>query len=61
MASRDEAIAWAKRIPFHKLPTSGRVPEVEIRQFFELSDFPEVPPAVAELERRFEAERGQKE
>jgi len=37
--SRDEAIAWAKRIPFDRIPGDGRVPEVEVRQFFEESDF----------------------
>ena len=50
VASKDEAIAWAKRVPFQQLPSSGREPEIEVRQFFELSDFPDVPPAVAELE-----------
>ena len=34
VASKDEAIAWAKRVPF----TDGEV--VEIRQVFEASDFP---------------------
>jgi hypothetical protein len=51
--SKDEAIDWAMRIPFDRLPGSGRAPEVELRQLFELEDFPEVPPAVAELERSF--------
>ena len=37
--SREEAIAWAKRIPFDRIPGDGRVPEVEVRQFFEESDF----------------------
>jgi hypothetical protein len=51
--SKEEAIEWAKRIPFAQLPHNGRAPEVELRQFFELEDFPEVPPAVAEMEKRF--------
>ena len=37
--SRDEAIAWAKRIPFDCIPGDGRVPEVEVRPFFEDADF----------------------
>ena len=37
--SRDEAIEWARRIPFEHIPGDGRVPEVEVRQFFEPSDF----------------------
>ena len=34
--SREEAIEWAKRVPF----TEG---EVEVRQVFELTDFPASP------------------
>jgi hypothetical protein len=37
--SREEAIEWARQIPFDRLPGDGRVPEVEIRQFFEDADF----------------------
>ena len=48
-----DAIEWAKKIPFHLMPSDGRTPEVEIRQFFELEDFPEVPPDVAKQERDF--------
>src|SRR5215217_3021387 len=32
--SRDEAIAWASKVPFQQLPHDGRAPELEIRQFF---------------------------
>jgi hypothetical protein len=46
--SKAEAIEWAKRAPFHMLPQDGRVAEIELRQVFELEDFPEVPPEVAE-------------
>jgi hypothetical protein len=53
--SRQEALDWARRIPFDQLPHTGRVPEVELRQFFELEDFPDVPPEVAELEKTFKA------
>jgi hypothetical protein len=58
--SRDEAIAWAKRVPFDRLPSSGRAPEIELRQMFELTDFPDVPPDVAKLEETFQAGRAQK-
>ena len=59
--SKEEAIEWAKRVPFDRLPSSGRAPEIELRQMFELEDFPDVPPDVAELEKSFEAGRkGQK-
>jgi hypothetical protein len=53
--SKAEAIEWAKRIPFSHLPSAGRAPEIEVRQFFELEDFPDVPAAVAELEDRFKS------
>ena len=36
--SKAEAIEWARRIPFDHIPADGRVPEVEIRQFFESTD-----------------------
>jgi len=37
--SRDEAIEWAKRIPFEPDPRTGAEPEVELRRLFELDDF----------------------
>jgi hypothetical protein len=48
--SMDEAIAWAKRAPFPQM-RNGDETVVEIRPFFELEDFPEVPDNVAKLER----------
>ena len=51
--SKAEAIEWAKRVPFQMLPDSGDGPEIEIRQMFELEDFPDVPADVAELEKKF--------
>ena len=48
--SKEEAIAWAKRAPFNALPSNGRVAEIELRQMFELSDFPDLPESVAALE-----------
>ena len=59
--SKEEAIEWAKRVPFDRLPSNGRTPEIELRQMFEITDFPDVPPAVAEMEQSFNAGRaGQK-
>ncbi len=55
--SRDEAIEWARRVPFQQLPSHGRVPELELRQVFEISDFADVPPAVAEMEESFKGGR----
>ena len=56
--SKAEAIEWAKRVPFHMLPNSGSGPEIELRQMFELEDFPDVPANVAEMEKSFTAGRG---
>jgi hypothetical protein len=59
--SREEAIAWAKRVPFNQLPHEGRPAEIELRQMFELSDFPDMPPAVAKQEQAFASNKaGQK-
>jgi hypothetical protein len=55
--SRDEAIEWAMRVPFDRLPNNGRQPEIELRQMFELEDFPDVPPEVASLEESFNTGR----
>jgi hypothetical protein len=57
VASKDEAIAWAKRVPFDRLPSDGRTPEIELRQMFELEDFADVPPAVARMEQSFHSGR----
>lgn len=37
--SREEAIEWAKRIPFEPDPKTGAEPEVELRRLHELDDF----------------------
>jgi len=47
--SMDEAVEWLKRAPF-----DGGT-EIEIRQIFELEDFPKVPEAVRELEKSFKS------
>jgi len=51
--SKAEAIEWAKKIPFNQLPNAGRDPEVELRQFFEIEDFPNAPAEVVEQEKSF--------
>src|SRR2546428_4816368 len=56
--SKEEAIEWARRVPLGPLPGSDRVPEIELRQMFELEDFPDVPPAVAEMEQSFKSGLG---
>ena len=55
--SKEEAIEWAKRVPVDCLPGDGRPPEIELRQVFEVTDFPDVPPGVAEMEESFNAGR----
>jgi len=50
--SKAEAIEWARKIPFNCLPNNGRDAEVEIRQFYEIGDFPEAPPEVVEQEKK---------
>lgn len=52
VSSREEAIEWAKRVPVAQLPGRDRVPEIELRQVFEITDFPDAPPEVVEMERR---------
>jgi hypothetical protein len=55
--TKEEAIAWAKRVPFAQLPSNGRAPEIEIRQMFELSDFPDMPAEVAQMEQAFSSNK----
>jgi hypothetical protein len=40
--SKEEAIAWAKRVPADHLPNNGRVAEIELRQLFEPEDLADV-------------------
>lgn len=37
--SKQDAIDWATRVPIDHLPGNGRVPEIELRQMFEIEDF----------------------
>jgi hypothetical protein len=37
--SKEEAIEWARRAPFHAQTATGGEAEVEVRQVFELEDF----------------------
>jgi hypothetical protein len=55
--SKEEAIAWAKRVLFDRLPNVGRAPEIEIRQVFEPTDFPEATAEMIEQETSFNAAR----
>jgi hypothetical protein len=48
-----EAIAWARKAPFHLLPQDGGEPQIELRQVFELEDFPDVPDSVAQMNEAF--------
>jgi hypothetical protein len=60
VGSKQEAIDWATRVPVGPLPGNGRAPEIELRQMFELEDFADVPPAVAEMEQSFRGRRAGK-
>ena len=51
--TKEDAIGWAKRVPFDRLPGSGRAPEIEIRQMFEVTDFPDAPAEVVAMEESF--------
>ena len=56
--SKEEAIEWAKQVPVAQLPGTERAPEIELRQMFEITDFPDVPANVAEMDASFNASRG---
>ena len=56
--SKEEAIEWAKQVPLAQLPGNDRAPEIELRQMFEVTDFPDVPANVAEMDASFNASRG---
>jgi hypothetical protein len=58
--SKEEAIEWAKKVPFQMLPSNQGTPQIEIRQVFELEDFPNVPPEVAEMEKNFASNKAAK-
>lgn len=51
--SKEEALQWATTVPFAHLPSQGRTPELELRQLFDIEDFPDAPAAVVELEKQF--------
>lgn len=55
--SKEEAIEWARRVPVAHIPAEGRDPEIELRQVYELSDFPDLPPQVEALEKNFPSMR----
>jgi hypothetical protein len=37
--SKDEAIAWASRVPFGHIPQNDGTGQIELRQLYELEDF----------------------
>jgi hypothetical protein len=49
--SKEEAIEWAKRIPFETTSPAGEGTEVEVRPFYELEDFALGPAVEAAKER----------
>jgi hypothetical protein len=49
--SKEEAIEWAKRIPFETTNPAGEGTEVELRPFYELEDFAPGPAVEAAKER----------
>lgn len=51
--SKQDAVEWAKKIPFACIPKVEGDPEVELRQFFEIEDFPNAPADVVAQERNF--------
>jgi hypothetical protein len=40
--SKEKAIEWARRVPVEQLPSNRHVPEIELHQRFEISDFADV-------------------
>jgi len=48
--SKEEAIEWAKRIPFEATSPAGEGTEIELRQYYELEDFAPGPAIEAEKE-----------
>jgi hypothetical protein len=55
--SREEAIEWAKRVPMGEMPGTNEAPEIELRQVFEISDFPDVPQSVVDQQSAFKSNR----
>jgi hypothetical protein len=55
VASREEAVEWARRVPFEPSPEYGPEMVVEVRQIAELSDFDNVPKSVEESEAQMRA------
>ena len=51
--SKEEAVDWVRRAPFNAMLPEGGEQVVEIRQFFEVSDFPDAPASVVEQEKSF--------
>lgn len=58
VGSLAEAIEWAKKAPLKAMPGKGRDAQIELRQVYELSDFPDLPPEVEEMEKKFLGKEG---
>jgi hypothetical protein len=58
--SKDEAIAWARRVPFDMLPNAGDGPQIEVRPLFGLEDFDNLPDFVRRQEENWPSQAGQK-
>jgi hypothetical protein len=59
--SKEEAIAWVKRVPFVGGVKPGEEAEIEIRQVFEADDFgPALTPELREQEERLRAQAAAK-
>ena len=59
--SKAEAVEWARRVPVAQIPGDGRDPEIELRQMFEITDFPDAPPEVVEMDKVFTSGRAGRE
>ena len=57
MKSRQEAIEWARRVPFNSDPPHGGEGEIELRQMFEMEDFEEGPAVEQHRAQAKQAER----
>lgn len=55
VASREEAVEWARRVPFEPNEEYGPEMVIEVRQVAELTDFDNVPEAVRQSEAQMRA------
>ncbi|GAA1645316.1 YciI family protein [Georgenia ruanii] len=55
VASREEAVEWARRVPFEPTEEYGPEMVIEVRQVAELADFDDVPESVRQSEAQLRA------